>query len=229
MKNILLIGASSGIGKATAEKLSQHHRVYGSFNSNPSTHNDIHYFKYNVLEDELNLEELPDVIHGLVYCPGAIHLLPFKRISEDQFLDDYRLQVTGAVKTIQRILPRLRKAENASIVLFSTVAVQSGFNFHTLVAASKGAIEGLTRSLAAEFAPKIRVNAIAPSLTDTPLAGKLLSTESKKESNAARHPMKRIGTENDMANAVAYLLFEESSWMTGQILKVDGGISSIKM
>jgi len=125
-------------------------------------------------------------------------------------------------------LPRLKKSENASIVLFSTVAVQTGFNFHSQVAVSKGAIEGLSRSLAAEFAPKIRVNAIAPSLTDTGLASKLLSSEEKKQANAERHPLKKIGTPKDIAEMAVFLLSEKANWITGQILHVDGGMSSIK-
>jgi NAD(P)-dependent dehydrogenase (short-subunit alcohol dehydrogenase family) len=120
------------------------------------------------------------------------------------------------------------KAGKGSIVLFSTVAVQQGFNFHAQVAVSKGAIEGLTRSLAAEFAPTVRVNCIAPSLTDTPLAEKLLNSDQKREANAERHPLKRVGTSTDIANAAGFLLSEDSSWMTGQILKIDGGMSSIK-
>jgi NAD(P)-dependent dehydrogenase (short-subunit alcohol dehydrogenase family) len=126
-------------------------------------------------------------------------------------------------------LPRLKKAENASIVLFSTLAVQTGLNFHTQVAASKGAIEGLTKSLAAEFAPKIRVNCIAPSLTNTPLAASLVNTDQKMDASAQRHPLKRIGTTADIANMAAFLLSEKASWITGQILHVDGGMSSLKV
>jgi NAD(P)-dependent dehydrogenase (short-subunit alcohol dehydrogenase family) len=123
------------------------------------------------------------------------------------------------------VLPRLKQAANASIVLFSTVAVPSGLPFHTQVAASKGAIEGLTRALAAEYAPKVRVNCIAPSLTNTPLAASLLNSEQKLEANAQRHPMKRIGTPEDIANMAAFLLSGKSGWITGQIMHVDGGMS----
>ena len=130
---------------------------------------------------------------------------------------------------IQAALPKLKDSDNASIVLFSTVAVQSGLNFHSLVASSKGAIEGLTRALSAELAPKIRVNCIAPSLTDTPLAASLLNTDQKKEANALRHPLKRIGTATDIANMAEFLLSDKSSWITGQILHVDGGMGSIKL
>ena len=129
---------------------------------------------------------------------------------------------------MQNILTNLKKGVNPSIVLFSTVAVQMGFPFHAQVSSSKGAIEGLTRSLAAELSPGIRVNAIAPSITDTPLAGKLLSTEEKKKANADRHPLKQIGSPQNLAES-AYFLLEKATWMTGQILHIDGGVSSLKV
>ena len=133
------------------------------------------------------------------------------------------------IKILQRILPSLKKSDAASVLFFSTVAVQTGFNFHTQVGTSKGAIEGLTKSLAAEWAPKIRVNAIAPSITNTPLTAKLLNSDDKIAANAARHPLKKVGLPEDVANAASFLLSEESSWVTGQIISVDGGISSIKI
>lgn len=231
MKNYLIIGGSSGIGFASSELLAKKgHQVYASYNTNLPTVNEkrINYFKYNVLEDESSFENLPEKLDGLVYCPGAINLKPFHRIKPEAFLEDYELQVTGAVKVIQAVLSKLKTAENSSIVLFSTVAVQSGFNFHSMVSASKGAIEGITRALAAEFAPKIRINCIAPSLTDTPLAGRLLNSHEKIAVNAERHPLKRIGKPEDIANAVYYLLGDDSSWITGQVLKVDGGLSAIR-
>ena len=127
------------------------------------------------------------------------------------------------------MLPRLKKSTQASVIFFSSIAVGKGFNYHSLVSTSKGAIEGLTKSLAAEYAPKIRFNCIAPSLTNTPLASMLLNTEEKIETNAKRHPLKRIGQPEDIASAAAFLLSEESSWMTGQIIHVDGGLSSINL
>jgi NAD(P)-dependent dehydrogenase (short-subunit alcohol dehydrogenase family) len=164
-----------------------------------------------------------------VYCPGSVVLKPFARIKAEDFAADYQLQVIGAVKILQTCMPKMKNAGNASVVLFSTVAVQTGFNFHSLVASSKGAVEGLTRALAAELAPRIRINCIAPSITDTPLASALLSSQEKREANAQRHPLKKIGRPEDLANLAAFLLSEKSSWITGQILHADGGMSSLKV
>jgi NAD(P)-dependent dehydrogenase (short-subunit alcohol dehydrogenase family) len=230
MRNYLIIGCSSGIGKALTEKLAAQNRVFGTYfkntpqfsSANISTHG------LNVLEDDPRLEFLPDTLHGLVYCPGAINLKPFGRCTEDDFLRDYRLQVTGAVKVIQACVPRLKKSGEGSIVLFSTVAVTTGFSFHSIVSSNKGAVEGLTRALAAELSPAIRVNCIAPSITDTPLAAGIINTAEKKEASAQRHALKRIGSPEDVAQAAAYLLTNESRWVTGQILHVDGGMSAVK-
>ena len=228
--NYIIIGGSSGIGLATAKLLvGKGHSVFASYNSTNPEYNapNIEYFKYDVLSDEFPFDALPQEINGMVYCPGSIHLKPFHRIKPEQFLIDYQLQVVGAVKVIQALLPRLKAAQSSSLVLFSTVAVQQGFTFHSLVSASKGAIEGLTKALAAELAPQIRVNCVAPSLTDTPLAAKLLRTPEKRENSAQRHPLKKVGTPEDMAEATSYLLSKEAAWITGQVLKVDGGISAI--
>lgn len=229
MKNYLVIGGSSGIGEATVQMLAKKgHHVYASYNQHPIEEQEgIKAFHLNVMEEIQDLDFLPETLDGLVYCPGAISLRPFARIKPESFTEDFELQVVGFIKILQSVLPRLKSSEEASIVLFSTVAVQTGFNFHTQVAVSKGAIEGLTRSLAAELAPGIRVNAIAPSLTDTPLAAKLLSTDEKKQTNALRHPLKKIGTAKNIADAALFLLSAKSSWMTGQIIHVDGGMSSI--
>ena len=230
MKQYLIIGGSSGIGLALAEELSKNNQVFATFakNEQPSSTN-LQYHFIDVLEENLDFSFLSEKIDGLVYCPGAINLKPFARIKPSDFLQDYQLQVVGAVKVIQAVLPKLKLSEHPAIVLFSTVAVQTGFNFHSLVSSSKGAIEGLTKALAAEFSPKIRINCIAPSITDTPLAGTILSTPEKKEANAQRHPLKKIGSAQDIANLAVFLLTEKSSWITGQILHIDGGISSLKI
>ena len=231
MANFLIIGGSSGIGLSLAKLLAQEgHRVFATYNTHPvqSENELISYHYLNVLDENSSLDFCPEVLQGIIYCPGSINLRPFERIKPVDFIADYNLQVVGAVKIIQTVLPELKKAANASIILFSTVAAQNGLPFHSQVAASKGAIEGLTKSLAAELAPSIRVNCIAPSLTDTPLAASLLNTDQKREANAARHPLKKIGMADDIANMAAFLLSEKASWITGQVIHVDGGMGAIK-
>ncbi len=231
MKNVLVIGASKGIGKATVEQLlvKGDYKVFGTFaKTSENLNHDISYHFLDVLSETIDLNYLPEILDAVVYCPGAIQLKPFARIKPEEFISDYQLQVIGAIKIIQSVLPKLKASGNASIVLFSTVAVQMGFNFHSLVSASKGAIEGLTKSLAAELAPNIRVNCIAPSITNTPLAAVLLNTPEKIEANAQRHPLKKIGEPSDIANMVEFLVSDQSAWMTGQILHIDGGMSAIK-
>lgn len=232
MKNYVIIGGSSGIGEAIVNELSatETNVVHATYFQHPqetaAPNKQFHYL--NILEDNFTLDFLPEEIHGIVYCPGSINLKPFHRIKPEDFEHDYKLQVLGAIKVLQAALPKLKKTTGASIVLFSTVAVQQGFNFHSQVASSKGAIEGLTRSLAAELAPNIRVNCIAPSLTDTPLASKLLSSEEKREANAIRHPLQRFGSAEDIASIASFLVSDKSTWLTGQIIHVDGGMSAIK-
>jgi len=231
MATYLIIGASSGIGKATANLLvNQGHKVIGTYNNTPpASETSINYHSLDVSAETLNLDFVPQTLDGLIYCPGSINLLPFKRIKPQDFVDDFNLQVVGAIKLIQACTQALKKGNNPSIVLFSTVAVQHGFNFHTQVATSKGAIEGLTRSLAAELSPTIRVNCIAPSITNTPLASKLLGNDAKIEANAQRHPLKKIGQPKDIAKTASFLLSEDANWITGQILAVDGGMSTLKV
>lgn len=202
----------------------------GTYNlTTPPSSVAIQWVSLNILDENPDFSFLPAKIDGLVYCPGAVNLRPFLRIKPEDFLVDYQLQVAGAIKAIQACLPIMKNSNAGSIVLFSTVAVQTGFNFHSMVSSSKGAIEGLTRALAAEFAPKIRVNCIAPSITDTRLAGVLLNTPEKKEANAQRHPLKRIGQAEDLANVAAFLLSSKSNWITGQVIHADGGISSLRV
>lgn len=231
MANILIIGASSGIGASLSEQLIEKgHQVYGTSSKTSSSIDGFAKFHpLNVLDESLDLSFLPDILDGLAYCPGTVNLKPFARIKPEDFIADYQLQLVGAVKVIQACLSKLKNAANPSVVLFSTVAVQTGFNFHSLVASSKGAVEGLTKALAAEFAPKIRVNCVAPSITDTPLAGTLLNSAEKKEANAQRHPLKKIGRPEDLANLAEFLLSEKSSWITGQIIHADGGMSTLKV
>jgi NAD(P)-dependent dehydrogenase (short-subunit alcohol dehydrogenase family) len=232
MGTILVIGGSTGIGFELSKKLANGgYNVFATYNRNEVSieKNNLVYHHLNVLDAEIDLSFLPQVLDGLVYCPGSVNLKPFHRIKPEEFASDYQLQVVGAIKTIQAALPRLRQSSRPAIVLFSTVAVQMGFNFHTQVSSSKGAIEGLMRALAAELAPKIRVNCVAPSLTDTPLTQNLINSDEKRSQNDLRHPLKRIGKTSDIADAVEFLLSDKSSWITGQVLHVDGGMSKLKV
>ena len=228
-KNILIIGGSSGIGLALAELLAPHNNIIVASRTAESIAGlDVKHISYDATQDDLDTSLLPEVLHGFVYCPGSINLRPFKGLTLDAFQSDFEINLLGAVRSLKSVLNQLSASGNASVVFFSTVAVQTGMPFHSSVAASKGAIEGLTRSLAAEFAPKIRVNAIAPSLVDTPMASKFLNNEVKIEKANERHPLGRVGNAKEMAQASAFLLGEESSWMTGKILQLDGGIGNLK-
>jgi NAD(P)-dependent dehydrogenase (short-subunit alcohol dehydrogenase family) len=172
--------------------------------------------------------ELPAQVDGLAYCPGSINLKPFARLTAEDFLSDYKINLEGAVRAIQFFLPALKASERSAVLLFSTVAVQTGMTFHSSISASKGAVEGLTRSLAAELAPRVRVNCIAPSLVHTDLSAKLTSSEDKIKASAQRHPLGRIGTPADIASLATLLLSDSSSWISGQVIHVDGGMSSLK-
>lgn len=225
-KNILLIGGSTGIGLATAKLLIESHEVcIASRSSDSLTGLDIHHLPFDVTTDDLSTLEIPDELSGFVYCPGSINLRPFKGLKPEAFEVDFQINVMGFVKSLQAVLPKL--TANSSVVLYSTVAVKVGMPFHASVAASKGALEGLGKSLAAELAPKTRVNVIAPSITNTPMADRFLNNEAKMEKSAQRHPLKRVGQADDIAALTRFLLSDESSWMTGQILGLDGGMSTL--
>lgn len=231
-KNYLIVGGTSGIGASIAKALSKDdNRLFIVSRNRPEflPESAIH-LQADILDSETDLSGfLPEVLHGLAYCPGSINLRSFKAIKPSDLEEDFRINVSGAVIAIKAALKPMQKAAQASVVLFSTVAVQTGLPFHASISASKGAIEGLTRSLAAEFAPGIRFNAIAPSLTDTPLAARLLEGEAKQEAAAQRHPLKRFGKPEDMAETAAFLLSEKASWITGQVIHVDGGYGALKV
>ena len=230
MKNYLVIGGSSGIGKEISELLSKENIVFStSRNELNESNENIRHIKYDVLEEDLDPGLLPNQIDGFVYCPGTINLRPFRSLKLETFRSDLELNLIGAIKTLQIILTRLQQSPSSSIIFYSTVAVKTGMPFHSSVSSSKSALEGLTKSLAAEFAPKIRVNCIAPSIVNTPLANKFLNTEDKIEKAAARHPLNKIGTAKEIAQLTQYLLDDKSKWITGQIINIDGGISSVKV
>ena len=223
-KNIVLVGGNSGIGKAVAAQLQENGATIFSYSRTGEGTAAVDFST-----DFEELQGLPEIIDGVVYCPGTINLKPFHRISIADFKQEMEVNFYGAIRLLQACLKGLKKSSSPSVVLYSTVAVQTGMGFHAGIASAKGAVEGLTRSLAAEWAPnKIRVNAIAPSLTETPLASALLSTPEKKEASDKRHPLGRVGRPEDIAEATVFLLSEKSSWMTGQILHLDGGMSHLK-
>lgn len=228
MKNILLIGGSYGIGLAIAQELQYENKVYVASRSNEFI-TDLHvtHIPFDATTDTLDTSKLPDFIDGLVYCPGSINLRPFKGLKIENFESDLHINFISMLKVVQTILPNLTASSQSSIVLFSSVAVSMGMPFHTSVSASKGAIEGFAKALAAEYAPKIRVNVIAPSLTDTPLANKFLNSEDKKEKSAQRNPLKKVGTSEDIAQMASFLLSDKSNWISGQIFHVDGGMSTL--
>ena len=233
MKNFLIIGGSTGIGLSLAQIL----KAEGANVIVACRHQSDELKALGVTFLPLDvknpvgeaLSSLPEALNGVVYCPGTINLKPFHRITREEFQEDLNINVLGAVDVLQNTLKSLKKAGNASVVLFSTVAATLGMNFHSSIALSKGAIEALGKSLAAEWANlPIRVNIIAPSLTNTPLASKLLGSDEKVENAGKRHPIGRIGTSEDIAEMAAFLLSDKASWITGQVIGVDGGMGTLK-
>ncbi|MBO0340768.1 MAG: SDR family oxidoreductase [Bacteroidota bacterium] len=227
-KNILLIGGSYGIGLELAKKLSKNNQVYVASRSNEDLSGlDITHISFDALTEDISEKAIPEKLDGFVYCPGSINLKPFKTMGVDTIQNDMEINFIALAKTVKSIINRMN--EGSSMVFFSTVAVGTGMPFHTSVSAAKGAIEGFARALAAEYAPKVRVNVIAPSLVDTPLSERLLSNDKKKEMMAERHPMKRVGNAADIANMATFLLDSDNSWITGQVIGVDGGMSSLNV
>lgn len=223
-KRYLIIGGSRGIGAKTAQLLLEEgHEVLIIARNQPEWEGDYTFYSLDVLADNL-----PVIEGGLAYCLGSINLKPFKSLRIKDFQADFEINAMGAVKCLQHYQGNLKAATNSAVVLFSTVAVQTGMAFHASVGMAKGAVEGLVRSLAAEWSPAIRVNAIAPSITETDLASRLLRNEKQRSAAAERHPLKRIGQPSDVANLTKFLLSDTSTWMTGQIISLDGGMSSIK-
>ena len=227
MKKIIIIGGSKGIGKAITESLLNDHQVINISRTSPEIqHDNLSHFSCDVLTDDL--PEI-DVADGLIYCPGSINLKPFNRLNAEDFRTDFEINVIGAVKCIQAYTKALAANESASIVLFSTVATKLGMPFHASIATAKSAIEGLTKSVAADLAPKIRVNAIAPTITNTELAAKFLRNERMVESTIQRHPLKKYLEPKEVAAMAIYLLSDLSKSISGQIFNLDCGIVSLKL
>lgn len=227
-KNYLFAGASSLMAMESAVTLKkQGHTIFGLSRKPVNSVYD------KVIElEQYSTEHFPALeehVDGLVYFPGTINLKPFHRLSQAEFFKDFEINALGAAAFVQAYLGNIKKVKSASVVFISTVAVQTGLPFHASVAMAKGAVEGLTRALAAELAPAIRVNCIAPSLVDTPMSVKLIDTSEKMELMKKRNPMRKVGEASDIANAVSFLLSDYSSWITGQVLAVDGGMHALKV
>lgn len=227
MRKIAIVGGSKGIGFAILQKLVQDNHVINISRTTPNLqHINLTHHTCDVLNDELpSLEE----VDALVYCPGSINLKPISRLKLDDFRNDFEINVVGAVKAVQKYLPQLKKGTKPSIVLFSTVASKLGMPFHASVAAAKSGVEGITKSLGAELAPTIRVNAIAPTVTDTDLAAKLLRNEKMIENIKQRHPLKKYLNPEEVADMAEFLISNKSASISGQIFEMDYGIVSFKI
>lgn len=227
MRNILIIGGSKGIGSAVLLQQLESNRVYNISRSAPElTHPNLTHFGLDVLQNEL---PAIDEIDSLVYCPGSITLKPISNLSVDDFRKDFEINVIGAVKAIQKYLPVLKKGDEPSIVLFSTVAVKLGMPFHASIATAKAGVEGLTKSLGAELASVVRVNAIAPTITDTSLSASILRNDRMKENMVDRHPMKSYLKPDEVANMVDFLISEKANSISGQIFEMDYGLVTFKI
>lgn len=229
-KHFVVVGGSSGIGRGIVGRLVEDgadvtvlSRTWEHSESLPG----VHHVKVDVVQDDLPKDAMPGTIDGLAYCPGSIRLRSFRGLAPEAFREDFELNVVGAVKCIQAAMKGLRAADSASIILFSTVAVEVGLPLHASIAAAKAGVEGLTRTLAAEMSPKVRVNCIAPALVNTPLAGQFFGDPEKEKAMASRYPLERTGTVDDIASMGHYLL-TDGTWITGQTIGVDGGMSSIR-
>lgn len=226
----VIVGGTSGIGAALVAELVEAGAEVIRTTRNPERampHPGLQTLAWNA-GDAFPADAVPETLAGLVYCPGSIRLKPFARLKESELVEDFELNLLGSVRAIQACLPALQRAETSSIVLFSTVAVQTGMPYHASVASAKGAVEGLTRALAAELAPRIRVNAVAPTITDTPLAERLLNSEEKRRLAGERHPLRRIARPEEVARTVNWLL-RDATLVTGQVISCDAGLSRLRL
>lgn len=222
---ILIVGHRTGIGRSITElMLNSGYNVLGiSREACDYNHENLTSLTCNIAEIDDSV--IPENLSGFVYCPGTINLKPFRSLKVQDFQNDFEINALGAASALQKV-ERSIKSGKGSVILFSTVAVGQGMPFHASVAMAKGAVEGLGKSLAAEWAPIVRVNVIAPSLTDTPMASKLLGNESRREASEQRHPLKSVGEPIDIAQMAKVLL--ESKWISGEIIGVNGGMGHIR-
>jgi len=225
---VFLVGGNTGIGKATIARLQQAGAAV-SVGARDCSEITVPSQTFDATDKDAQLD-LPESLDALIYCPGTILLKPFDRLSSEDFTHDMEVNYFAAVRVILQALSALKKSSsgNASITLFSSVAATTGMPFHASIASAKAAVEGLTRSLAAELSPRIRVNAVAPSLTDTPLASQLLSSDESREAAAKRHPLDRIGDPEQVADLVTFLTSDSAKFITGQVIGIDGGLSTIR-
>lgn len=224
MSKHLIIGGSGGIGKSIINQLPKEDEIINISRREPEVDRTISHHSLDVLNDDLpELEGL----NSIIYCPGSINLKPINSLKIEDFQNDFNINVLGAVRVI-KAYHRDLKRNGGSIVMFSTVASKMGMPFHSSVAAAKSGVEGLAKSLAAELAPKVRVNCIAPTVTDTPLAEHLLRNEKSQDSTKDRHPLKRYLQPEEIASMATYLLSDHAKGITGQIIGIDAGIGSVK-
>ena len=228
-KNILIIGASSDIGLEISKlATADGHNIYATSRDDVNANNFDNFIQLDPNKSLDVLDDLPEDIDGLVYCPGTINLRSLQRLTLEDIKNEMEVNFYGAFNIIKKVLPNLKKNDGASVVLFSTVAVKTGMPMHSSIAAAKGALEGLAKSLAAELAPRVAINCVAPSIVDTKLAANILSTDERKQASADRHPLKTIGSINSIANSAYFLLQAKENWISGQIFRPDGGLSALK-
>ena len=228
-KNILIIGASSDIGLEISKLANADgHNIYATSRDDANANNFDNFIQLDPNKSLDVLDDLPEDIDGLVYCPGTINLRSLQRLTLEDIKNEMEVNFYGAFNIIKKVLPNLKKNDGASVVLFSTVAVKTGMPMHSSIAAAKGAVEGLAKSLAAELAPRVAINCVAPSIVDTKLAANILSTDERKQASADRHPLKTIGSINSIANSAYFLLQAKENWISGQIFRPDGGLSALK-
>lgn len=228
MKNIIVIGGSKGIGKEIVNsQLEKGNKCYNFSRTDSSINNT------NLIEERIDIlsDDLPDIenVDSIIYCPGSINLKPILQLKEEDFINDFNINVLGAIKTVKNYLNNLKKGNDPTLLFFSTVAVGQGMPFHSSVSVAKAGIEGLTKSLAAELAPTIRVNCIAPTITRTDMAQRILRNEKIEENIANKHPLKKICEAKDISDMADFLISRNAKSITGQIMHVDGGMSTLKI